>query len=328
MGKATEKPGRGSGITRELGAFSGLLMICIGLSIAKPDAFPQSDNLLNVLMQISPVAIVAAGMTFVIISGGIDLSVGSVLAFSACAGGYLADSMGLNAWLAMFGGLIAGLAFGALNGVMVTKIGLPPFIATLGTMGIARGFAFLITDGGTIYDLDDAHLYLGQYSVGGLVPVAILVFAVVYLVGHLFLTRTPTGRYLYAIGGSEDAAHLSGVPVARTKILAYAVTGLLAALAGIIWTGRVRAAAPQAGDGFELDVIAAVVIGGTSLTGGQGRLVGSIIGAMIMGVVRNGLNLLAVGQNWQRVVIGSIIVLAATIDILQKRRTSGALYTG
>jgi len=319
MGKATDNKGRWSGLTREFGALTALLLICIALSIAKPESFPHADNLLNVLTQVTPIAVVAAGMTLVIISGGIDLSVGSVLSFSACAGGYLAVTLGMNVWIAMLGSLLVGLAFGTLNGLMVTKVGLPPFIATLGTMGMARGLAFRITGGGTIYNLDKPFLYLGSERVGGVLPAAILVFIFVYITGHLLLTQTRIGRYTYAIGGSEDASRLSGVPVGRTKIFVYAATGLLSAVAGVIMAGRVSAIAPQVGDGFELDVIAAAVIGGASLSGGQGRLVGSVIGALIMGVVRNGLNLMLIDSNWQRVVIGSIIILAATIDVLQKR---------
>lgn len=305
-------------LTRELGAFTGLLLICIALSIARPDSFPHADNLLNVLMQVSPVAIVAAGMTFIIISGGIDLSVGSVLAFSACVGGYLMATLGVSGWIALVSTLLVGVAFGAVNGLLITRIGLPPFIVTLGTMGVARGLAYRMTGGATIYDVRPEFVFLGSRDIGFL-PAATAVLIVVYLIGHIVLTRTRVGRYTYAVGGSEDASHLSGVPVARTKLFVYALTGFLAGLAGIITAGRVGAVAPQAGDGFELDVIAAVVIGGTSLSGGQGRLVGSIIGALIMGVVRNGLNLMLIDSNWQRVVIGSIIVLAATIDVLQKR---------
>lgn len=305
-------------LTREFGALTGLVLICIGLSILKPESFLSADNLLNVLTQVSPVAIVAAGMTFVIISGGIDLSVGSVLSFSACVGGYLAASMGLNVWIAIAGTLVVGLLFGLANGLLITRIGLPPFIATLGAMGIARGLAFRMTGGATIYDIQPAYVFLGSGSIGP-IPAAIFAFALVYIVGQMVLAKTRIGRYTYAIGGSEDASRLSGVPVHRTKLFVYAITGFLAGLAGIIMAGRVNAIAPQAGDGFELDVIAAVVIGGASLSGGQGRLVGSVIGALIMGVVRNGLNLMLVDSNWQRVVIGSIIVLAATVDALQKR---------
>jgi len=311
--------GLGTTLARELGALTALLLICGALSIVKPASFPRPDNLLNVLNQVSPVAIAAAGMTFVIISGGIDLSVGSVLSFSACVGGFLTASTGQNGWVALLGALLVGLGFGALNGLLITRIGLPPFIATLGTMGIARGLAFRITGGATIYDVRPEFLYLGSQKLG-FIPAAALAMLLAYLGLHFVLTRGGIGRYTYAIGGSENASRLSGVPVALTKLFAYSLTGLLSGVAGIVTAGRVNAVAPQAGDGFELDVIAAVVIGGTSLSGGQGRMVGSIIGALIMGVVRNGLNLMLIDANWQRVVIGSIILLAAAIDLLQKRR--------
>lgn len=268
-------------------------------------------------------AIVAAGMTFIIISGGIDLSVGSVLAFSACVGGYLGATLGWNVWLTIVGALMVGLCFGAFNGFLITKLSLQPFIVTLGTMGIARGLGYCITDGRTIFDLKPAFFYLGAGRVfGSMIPAATLALVLVYIIGHIILTRMRVGRYTYSIGGNEDASILSGVPVVKTKLFVYALTGLLSAVAGIIMAGRVNAVAPQAGDGFELDVIAAVVIGGTSLSGGQGRLVGSLIGALIMGVVRNGLNLLAIDSNWQRVVIGSIIVIAVTIDVMLKDRGS------
>ncbi|HEX2924125.1 MAG TPA: ABC transporter permease [Chloroflexota bacterium] len=326
MGKTASGKRNGAltrSLTREFGALTGLVLICIALSIAKPDSFPRADNLINVLMQVSPVAIVAAGMTFIIISGGIDLSVGSVLSFSACVGGYMAASMGLNVWVALAGALAVGLIFGGLNGLLITAVGLPPFIATLGTMGIARGLAYRMTGGATIYDVRPEFIFLGSGKVLGL-PAATVALVIIYIVGHLVLSRAKVGRYTYSIGGNEDASLLSGVPVWKTKLFAYALTGLLAAVAGIITAGRVGAVAPQAGDGFELDVIAAVVIGGTSLAGGQGRLVGSIIGALIMGVVRNGLNLMLIDSNWQRVVIGSIIVIAAAIDVLQKKRGAKA----
>ena len=308
-------------LARELGALTALLVICVALALAKPQAFPRPDNLLNVLTQVAPVAIVAAGMTLVIISGGIDLSVGSVLAFSGCTGGYLMASRGMNGWEGLLGSLLVGLGFGLVNGLLITRIGLPPFIATLGIMGIARGLAFRTTGGATIYNVRPEFLFLGSSKIGFL-PTATIALIIVYLVGHYVLAKTRVGRYTYAIGGNEAASRLSGVPVAGAKLFAYGVTGLLAGLAGIMTAGRVGAATPQAGDGFELDVIAAAVIGGASLTGGQGRMLGSVIGALIMGVVRNGLNLMLIDANWQRVVIGSIILLAATIDLLQKRRSN------
>ena len=322
MGKASGKRitfNSISGLGREFGALTGLVLICVALSILKPDSFPQTNNIRNILTQVAPVAVIAAGMTLVIITGGIDLSVGSVLTFAACVGGYLVATLGVNTWLALFVVLAIGLLLGTFNGFMVTKIGLPPFIATLGTMGIARGLAYRITGGSTIYNIGDQFLYLGSKNIFGIIPAAVAAFVLVYIAGHILLTRTTIGRHVYAIGGSEDAAKLSGVPVDKVKIFTYAITGLLAGISGIILAGRVNAIAPQSGEGYELDVIAAVVIGGTSLSGGQGRMVGSIIGALIMGVVRNGLNLMLIDSNWQRVVIGFIIIFAVSIDALQKR---------
>lgn len=258
-------------------------------------------------------------MTLVIISGGIDLSVGSVLSLSTCLGAFVATSLNFSGYAAIASTLVTGLCFGFLNGLVITKIGIPPFIATLGTMGMARGLAFRMTNGGTITNIPSEFTYLGSQSMG-FVPVVVLVLLIVYLIGHIVLTRTRVGTYIYAVGGNENAAKLSGVPIDKTKLFAYACVGTLSALAGVVNAGRVGAVPPQAGEGYELDAIAAVVIGGTSLSGGQGRMIGSLIGALIMGVVRNGLNLMNVDPNWQRVVIGSIIVLAATVDVLQKRR--------
>jgi ribose transport system permease protein len=307
-------------VTREVSAFTGLVLICIGLTILEPTKFAEISNLLNILAQVSQCAIIAAGMTLVIISGGIDLSVGSVLSLSTCVGGYLTASLGFSGYTAIAGTLVVGLCFGLFNGFLITKVGLPPFIATLGTMGMARGLAFRMTGGGTITDIPPEFTYLGSHSIG-YIPAVIPALLVVYIAGHLILTRTRVGRYIYAVGGNEDAARLSGVPIAKTKLFAYACAGMFSALAGIVNAGRVGAVPPQAGEGYELDAIAAVVIGGASLAGGQGRMIGSIIGALIMGVVRNGLNLMNVDPNWQRVVIGSIIVLAATVDVLQKRKS-------
>ncbi len=310
-------------VTRELGALSGLVVICIALSISAPESFPKASNFINIVTQVSHVAIIAAGMTLVIISGGIDLSVGSLLAFSACVGGYLAHVMHLSPWITILGALVAGAGFGLVNGLLVTRLSLQPFIATLGVMGIARGLAMRITNGGTFYELSPQFLYLGDAKIWHF-PVAILAVVVVYVVVHVVLAKMKVGRYTYAIGGNEDASRLSGVPVNQTKIFVYVLTGLLAAVAGLIVAGRDHAVVGTDGDGLELDVIAAVVIGGTSLSGGQGRLIGSLIGALIMGVVRNGLVLLNVDPNWQKAIIGAIIVVAVVIDAYQKKRSARA----
>jgi len=302
---------------RELGALTGLIILCVFLAIRQPE-FLQLQNLMNVLRQVSMIAITAAGMTGVILTGGIDLSVGSVLSLSACGA-----ALSIKRWEWASGpGILFGLGIGTLcgiaNGGLVTHVPLPPFIATLGTMGIARGLTFVITGGQTVYQLPEAFRYLGTGMVGR-IPFPVILMTFIFAGMHVLLTHTRLGRYIYAIGGNETAARLSGVAVNRGKMIVYMLTGLLAGLSGLIYAARLDAAAPEAGDGFELDVIAAVVIGGTSLSGGEGRVLGSLVGALIMGVVRNGLNLMVVSSNWQRVIIGAIIIIAVTIDVIQRR---------
>jgi len=310
---------------RELGVFAVLLVLYAVLAIKEP-SFRGWVNLRNVLTQIAMVAIVAVGMTSVIISAGIDLSVGSVAALCACVAGVL---MARHGWGGPEGILITlalGAALGALNGFSVAKVGLPPFIATLAVMVIARGLAFVVSGGGAIYGLPAAYLWAGsgnmfqQVPLIEKLPVMIVLMAVLYLIGHFVLQRTRAGRYLFSVGSSEEATRLSGVPVAKVKILCYTFCGFLAGLAGMLYTGYVGAAEPTIGDGLELDVIAAVVIGGTSLSGGQGTLPGSFAGALLIGLVRNGLNLMQVDSNYQKVAIGAIIYVAVMIDMWQKSR--------
>ncbi|NMB11514.1 MAG: ABC transporter permease [Firmicutes bacterium] len=304
---------------KELGAFSGLLILCVILSLSSP-YFLSVTNIMNILRQSSLIAIVAAGMTFVIITGGIDLSVGSVLSLASCLAAGMMINMGWNIWVSVFLGLVIGGLMGFINGVLITKIPLPPFIATLGMMGVARGLAFVYTGGAPIYSFHEHYRFLGNGMVGP-VPFPVILMVIVYYLAHILLTRTKVGRFSYAIGGNEEAAILSGIPVARYKAIVYTMTGFLSAMAGLVLAARLDAATSVAGDGFELDVIAAVVIGGTSLSGGEGKVIGSLIGALIMGVVRNGLNLLLVSSHWQRVILGLIILAAVAMDVLRKRQT-------
>jgi len=271
------------------------------MSFASPYFFSLT-NLMNILRQSTLIGIVAAGMTMIIITGGIDLSVGSVLSLSSCLTAGMIIFYGWNVWLSVILGILIGAVFGLINGLLITQIPLPPFIATLGIMGVARGFAFVYTGGAPIYTLPKSFRYLGQGMIGP-VPFPVILMLVIYVIFYLLLKRTKLGRYAYAIGGNEEAAILSGIPVAKYKVIVYSLTSALAALAGMILAARLDAATSVAGDGFELDVIAAVVIGGTSMSGGQGGVIGSLIGALIMGVVRNGLNLLLVSSHWQRVIL-------------------------
>jgi ribose transport system permease protein len=311
--KARFSPGK------ELGAFSGLLLLCVVLSFGSP-YFLSVTNIMNILRQSSLIAIVAAGMTFVIITGGIDLSVGSVLSLASCLSAGMMINMGWNIWVAVAMGLFIGGLMGFINGLLITKIPLPPFIATLGMMGVARGLAFVYTGGAPIYSFHGHFRFLGNGMVGP-IPFPVILMLVVYCFAHILLTRTKVGRFSYAIGGNEEAAILSGIPIAWYKGIVYTMTGFLAAMAGLVLAARLDAATSVAGDGFELDVIAAVVIGGTSLSGGEGKVIGSLIGALIMGVVRNGLNLLLVSSHWQRVILGLIILAAVTMDVLRKSKT-------
>ena len=304
-------------MTRQLGTFAGLLALCVVLWAATPH-FLTVSNLLNVLEQTSINAIVAVGMTFVIISGGIDLSVGSVLALAgiALASG-LASGVPAPASLAL--ALATGTACGLVNGTLITFGRLPPFIATLGMMSVARGAALMVAEGRPISGFTEGFRALAT-SRWLMVPAPVILTAVVYVVAHFVLAHTVFGRATYAIGGNEEAARLSGVSVRFHKTAVYGVAGLTSAIAAILLTARLNSAQPTAGTMYELDAIAATVIGGTSLLGGEGTLAGALIGALIMGVLRNGLNLLNVSSFFQQVVIGAVIIGAVLIDMSLKRR--------
>ncbi len=316
------RPGLAGGAgTRQLGTLIGLLALCAVLWILTPH-FLSVANLLNVLEQSAINAIVAVGMTFVIISGGIDLSVGSVLALS---GVVLASA--LHAGVALPAALILALAVGAAaglaNGLLVTRGRLPPFIATLGMMSVARGLALMWAEGRPISGFDETFRVLATGRVLS-IPAPVLITIAAYLVAHVLLAHSIFGRSVYAIGGNEEAARLSGVRVGLHKTAAYVVAGLTSALAAVVLTARLNSAQPTAGIMYELDAIAATVIGGTSLMGGEGTLVGALIGALIMGVLRNGLNLLNVSSFVQQLVIGVVIIGAVVVDTSLKRRRRSA----
>jgi ribose transport system permease protein len=301
---------------RRFGTLIGLLLLCLVLWILTPH-FLTVSNLLNIVQQTSINAIVAAGMTFVIISGGIDLSVGSIVALSGVALGALLQD-GQPAAVAIPAALAAGIGCGLLNGLLISFGRLPPFIVTLGMMSVARGAALVFTEGRPVSGFGDGFRWLATGSVG-FVPAPVLVMLMVYAVAHLVLTRTTFGRYVYAIGGNEEATRLSGVAVRFHKTAVYGVAGLMSAVAAIVLTARLNSAQPIAGMMYELDAIAATVIGGTSLLGGEGSLGGTLIGALIMGVLRNGLNLLGVSSFLQQIVIGVVIVAAVLVDTTLKR---------
>jgi ribose transport system permease protein len=302
---------------RQLGTFAGLLALCLVLWAATPH-FLTVSNLLNVLEQTAINAIVAVGMTFVIISGGIDLSVGSVVALSGIALGQ-ALAAGVPPPAAIVVALIVGVSCGLANGVLVTVGRLPPFIATLGMMSVARGAALMLAEGRPISGFSEGFRALATGRVLA-VPAPVIITVLIYAAAHFVLGRTVFGRAAYAIGGNEEAARLSGVQVRFHKTMIYGVAGLMSAAAAVVLTARLNSAQPTAGTMYELDAIAATVIGGTSLMGGEGSLMGALIGALIMGVLRNGLNLLNVSSFFQQVVIGLVIIGAVLVDMSLKRR--------
>ncbi|WP_282689385.1 MULTISPECIES: substrate-binding domain-containing protein [unclassified Streptomyces] len=303
------------------GALSALVVLVVAMSLLSGD-FLTTQNLLNVGVQAAVTAILAFGVTFVIVSAGIDLSVGSVAALSATVLAWSATSAGVPVVLAVVLAIVTGIACGFVNGALISYGKLPPFIATLAMLSIARGLSLVISQGSPIA-FPDSVSRLGD-TLGGWLPVPVLVMIAMGLVTALILGRTFIGRSMYAIGGNEEAARLSGLRVKRQKIVIYALSGLFAAVAGIVLASRLVSAQPQAAQGYELDAIAAVVIGGASLAGGVGKASGTLIGALILAVLRNGLNLLSVSAFWQQVVIGVVIALAVLLDTLRRKAGSGA----
>lgn len=293
----------------------GILVLV--LSLLSP-YFLTPSNLLNILRQVSINAILALGMTVVILKGGIDLSVGSLLALAGAMAAGLAIA-GLSPVLAMGLGIGVAIALGVLQGLLVAHAGLPPFIVTLAGLTAFRGLTLVYTDGRPITGLPEPFLFLGNGTVLGM-PVPVMAMLLFLLLTHFLLRYTAWGRYLYAIGGNEEAARLSGVPVAPIKVFAYAYSGLAAGLAALVLTGRLNSAQPTAGTGFELDAIAAAVVGGTSLAGGRGTAWGTFLGALIIGVLNNGMNLLNVSAFYQLIAKGVVIVLALLVDRLVRRR--------
>jgi ribose/xylose/arabinose/galactoside ABC-type transport system permease subunit len=301
--------------TRQLGTWAGLFALGALLSILTPH-FLTVSNLLNVMEQTSINALIAVGMTYVILSGGIDLSVGSVLALAGVLLG-TALQAGAPVPVAILAGVAAGAACGLVNGLLVTVGRLAPFIATLGMMSVARGLALLYTDGRPVSGFAPAFRSLATGRLGP-IPVAVLLTLAVYLLAGFVLQRTRFGRYVYAIGGNEEATRLSGVPVRFHKTMVYVLSGAMAGLAAAVLTARLNSAQPIAGIMYELDAIAATVIGGTSLLGGSGGISGTLVGALIMAVLRNGLNLLGVSSFLQQVVVGLVIVAAVLVDSFLK----------
>ncbi|RQO71599.1 ribose ABC transporter permease [Aquitalea sp. FJL05] len=298
---------------QRLGPFIALVLVSVGLAVLSPD-FLTVANLLNVMRQVSINALIAFGMTLVILLGGIDLSVGSILALSSVAIATLIQA-GVNPMLATLLGVIGGGLMGLFNGLVISKGKVAPFIATLASMTILRGLALVVSGGSPITGFNsDLFSMLGGGYVAGLLPIPVLWMLIMFGLFAFLLKKTVFGRHVYATGGNEEAARLSGVKVDQIKLWVYTLSGAMSAMAGVVLTSRLNSAQPTAGSGYELDAIAAVVLGGTSLTGGRGWIFGTLMGALLIGVLNNGLNLLGVSSFYQQVIKGVVILLAVLID--------------
>jgi len=317
--------GKGGGVRKRIvgsstfGVAIILLALCIILTITTGDKFLSSENFLSVFRQFSFTAIMAIGVCLVIITGGIDLSLGSVYAFSGVMSGIAMHWWNLGTAGGLAVGALSGICFGFANGLFITKLQLPPFIATLGTMSIARGVAHGITGGYPISKLERGFKFIGQGYIAG-IPAPIVLLVILAVITSFCLRKTILGRHIYAVGGNEEAARVSGVRVDRVKLFVYAFSGLMASIAGMATAARLGVAQSTAGDGMEMDAIAACIIGGASVTGGVGNILGPILGAAIMGVLKNGLVLLSISAYWQKAVMGAVIIIAVTADCMRNRK--------
>ena len=319
------RPNRVSGAQHRLLAFSGLIVLMVGFSIASPN-FLQTANIITILQATWVNGVLAVAATLVIISGGIDLSVGTLMTFCAVIAGVLMTYWGLPMIIGVPGALVAGFLSGSLSGFFIARLKIPPFIATLGMMLIYKGLSLAICGAKPIYFTNTPGFSI--ISTGSLIgavipalpiPNGVLILFLVAIAAAFILGRTVLGRFIFAMGSNEEALRLSGVNITRWKIAVYALAGAVCAVAGILIASRINSAQPAIGQGYELDAIAAVVIGGTSLSGGRGTMLGTMVGALIISVVANGLRILSVPQEWQIVVTGSIIILAVYTDILRRR---------
>ncbi|MGO4108344.1 ABC transporter permease [Paenibacillus sp. YAF4_2] len=314
------------GAVQQVLAFASLIVLILVFTFASSNFF-QFSNIVGILLSTAVTGVLALGSTYVIITGGIDLSVGTVMTLSAVMTGVFITYWGLPVPIGIVGGILTGAVCGLLSGVMVAKLKIPPFIATLAMMMIAKGLALVISGTKPIYFNDDP--VFSEVSQGSLfdkiipgfaIPNAVVIFFIAAIIGSVILSKTIVGRYNFALGSNEEATRLSGVNVNYWKIVIYTITGIFTGLAGILIASRLNSAQPALGSGYELEAIAAVVIGGTSLSGGKGTIVGTVIGALIMSVLTNGLRILSVPQEWQTVVVGIVILLAVYADILRRRK--------
>lgn len=314
--------GKLRGSVQQLLAFVSLIAIVVFFSFASPYFFTTS-NLIGILVAATVVGILAIGTTFVIIAGGIDLSIGTGMILCGVMCGVFLTNWGWPLWMGVLGAVLVGALIGLVNGFNVAVLGLPPFIATLGMMLIASGLSLVISGTKPIYfpDHPNFQLLMNQRIIpGSRFPMGVLVFIVLIVVATVLLAKTIVGRYAYSIGSNEEATALSGVNVVKWKILIYTLSGLFVGVAGVLAASRLSSAQPVGGMGLELEAIAAVVIGGTSLQGGRGSMIGTVIGALIVAVLTNGLRVTAVPQEWQSVVVGVVILVAVYLDMLRRRR--------
>lgn len=307
-------------------AFSALIVMIIIFSLASPNFFTFS-NIVSILTATAVNGVLALGVTFVIISGGIDLSIGTVMTFSAVIVGVLVTNNQLPIGVGLIGGLAAGGLCGFINGLLIAKLKIPPFIATLGMLNIAKGLALILSGLKPIYFTDTPAFsliamgsVLGAIISGFTIPNAVLIMFGAALIASVLLNQTVLGRYTFALGSNEEATRLSGVNVDSWKIRVYTLCGVFSGLAGVLMASRLNSAQPALGQGYELDAIAAAVIGGTSLSGGEGAIMGTIIGAFVISTLTNGLRILSVPQEWQTVITGSIVIAAVYLDIVRRKR--------
>ncbi len=303
-----------------LGILIAFVILCVVLSVASP-YFLTSSNLLNITQQISTNFFIAIGMTFIILIGGIDLSVGSIVALDGLLMALMMKNLNFPVLLTMLLGLVIGALIGLVTGLLITFFDLPPFISTLGMMYVVRGAAYSVTGGQPVYTFPEGFLAV-MSRINGVPVIMLIIMVIVFAVAAYVLKYTRYGRYVYAIGGNRNCAKLSGINVKKVECLAYVISGFCCGISAIVLMARLDSAVPTNADGAETDAIAAVVIGGTSMSGGEGNLVGTLIGVLIIGVIANGMNLLNVSQGMQKVVKGAIIVLAVIVDVMRRKRSA------
>jgi len=319
-GKSRIKSALGGDSLQQVLALGGLLILLLFFSILSAP-FRTVDNYISILVATAVNGVLAMGVTFIIITGGIDLSVGTTMTFASVCMGLVVTNWGLPLWMGIPAALLAGAAVGAVNGLLIAKAKLPPFIATLGMLNVTRGLAQILSDVKPIYfDSTPAfyNIFMGKYILG--IPNVVFIMFGTAVIASLILTKTTLGRYTFALGSNEEATRLSGVNVDRWKIAVYALGGLFSGLAGILIAARMTSAQPSVGLGYELDAIAAAVIGGTSLSGGEGSIVGTIIGAFVISTLTIGLSILGVPDQWKLVITGLVVIGAVWLDIARRRR--------